>query len=164
MKLLIIHGTDRLNSESQKVAYYLKDKTEKSNDFEPILISAANEIENYEELVKKANAFLIVTPEYNHGYPGALKMLLDRQLKNYNHKPVAVAGVSSGPWGGVRVIQNLIPVLRELGLVLISKDLQFPYVVNYFDNEGNPIDDKTDSRVKDVLEELAWFSQKLRTS
>ncbi|MBI2051380.1 NAD(P)H-dependent oxidoreductase [Candidatus Roizmanbacteria bacterium] len=53
----------------------------------------------YSKITKEADGFFIVTPEYNHGYPGSLKRMLDSELENYIHKPVAFAGVSSGPWG-----------------------------------------------------------------
>jgi NAD(P)H-dependent FMN reductase len=62
---------------------------------------------------------VLVVPEYNHGYPGLLKHVLDTNLKEYIHKAVGICGVSAGGLGGTRVIQNLLPVMRELGLVTI---------------------------------------------
>jgi len=52
----------------------------------------------YSEITARADAFFIVTPEYNHSFPGTLKRMLDSELANYNHKPVAFAGVSDGNW------------------------------------------------------------------
>jgi hypothetical protein len=69
--------------------------------------------------VNRADALVIVAPEYNHGYPGLLKHVLDTNLKEYIHKAAGIVGVSAGIFGGARAIQNLIPVLRELGLVTI---------------------------------------------
>ena len=71
----------------------------------------------YTAVTERAQGFFIVTPEYNHGYPGSLKRMLDSELKNYIHKPVAFAGVSSGPWGGVRAIEQLVGTVREMGMV-----------------------------------------------
>ena len=76
----------------------------------------------------RADALVLVSPEYNHGYPGLLKHVLDTSLKEYIHKAVGVAGVSAGVFGGARAIQNLIPVLRELGLVTIFWDVNFTSV------------------------------------
>src|SRR4051812_30027939 len=71
----------------------------------------------FSALMERADGLVIVAPEYNHGYPGLLKHVLDSCLKEYIHKAVGVAGVSAGPFGGARVIENLLPVFRELGLV-----------------------------------------------
>ena len=70
--------------------------------------------------VERADGLIIVAPEYNHSFPGLLKHVLDTNLKEYIHKAVGVCGVSAGPFGGARMIQSLVPVLRELGLVRFS--------------------------------------------
>jgi NAD(P)H-dependent FMN reductase len=71
------------------------------------------------ETMNRSDALVIVAPEHNHGYPGMLKHVLDTNLHGYVHKAGGVVGVSAGVFGGARVIQNLIPVMRELGLVQI---------------------------------------------
>ena len=78
--------------------------------------------------MNRADALVLVVPEYNHGYPGLLKHVLDTNLHEYIHKAVGVAGVSAGIFGGARAIQNIIPVLRELGLVTIFWDVNFTSV------------------------------------
>jgi hypothetical protein len=75
-------------------------------------------------------------PRYNHGYSGLLKHVLDTCLKEYVHKAASVVGVSAGPFGGVRGIQDLLPVLRELGLVTIFWDVHIANVANVFDASG----------------------------
>jgi NAD(P)H-dependent FMN reductase len=60
--------------------------------------------------MSRADALVIVSPEYNHGYSGMLKHVLDSCLKEYIHKAVGVVGVSAGPFGGTRGIQALLPV------------------------------------------------------
>src|SRR5436190_18024453 len=75
--------------------------------------------------VKRADGLSLVVPEYNHSFPGLLKHVLDTNLKEYIHKAVGVCGVSAGPFGGARMIQSLLPVLRELGLVAIFSDVYF---------------------------------------
>jgi len=110
----------------------------------------------------KADALVLVVPEYNHGYPGLLKHLLDTCLKEYIHKAVGIAGVSAGPFGGVRVIQNLLPVMRELGLVTIFWDVNFSSVQNVFSAEGALLDDSFIRRIDKFLKELIWMAQTLR--
>src|SRR5438128_10496559 len=86
--------------------------------------------------MNRADALVIVAPEYNHGYPGLLKHVLDSCLKEYIHKAVGIVGVSAGIFGGARVIQNLIPVTRELGLAPIFWDMNFTTVSRLFDESG----------------------------
>jgi NAD(P)H-dependent FMN reductase len=90
----------------------------------------------YSDITARADAFIIVTPEYNHGYPGSLKRMLDSEYDNYYHKPVALAGVSNGPWGGARVCEALLPVLHKLGMLVAHKILYFPKVQDIFDDDG----------------------------
>jgi NAD(P)H-dependent FMN reductase len=105
---------------------------------------------------------VIVTPEYNHGYPGALKSVLDLLLKEYIHNAVAFVGVSAGPWGGTRVIEACVPMVRELGLATTFADLNFPQAANKFDQEGKLLDVAYDKRVQGFLDELIWMATVLR--
>jgi len=115
----------------------------------------------FAELVNRADALVLVAPEYNHGYPGLLKHVLDTNLKEYIHKAVGVVGVSAGVFGGARAIQNLIPVLRELGLVTIFWDVNFTTVGRRFDEDGNLVDDSFLS-IDKFLDELLWMAETLR--
>jgi NAD(P)H-dependent FMN reductase len=67
----------------------------------------------FSERMTMADALVIVTPEYNHSFPGLLKHVLDSCLKEYIHKAAGIVGVSAGPFGGVRAIQDFLPVIRE---------------------------------------------------
>ena len=87
--------------------------------------------------MNRADALVLVAPEYNHGYPGLLKHVLDTNLKEYIHKAAGVVGVSAGIFGGARMIENLLPVLRELGLVAIFWDVNFNNVGTRFDDDGS---------------------------
>src|SRR5690242_12331019 len=95
---------------------------------------------HFSAVAMRADALILVVPEYNHGYPGLLKHVLDSNLKEYIHKAVGICGVSAGGFGGTRVIQNLLPVLRELGLVTIFWDANFSNVQSLFDQEGRMTD------------------------
>src|SRR5437870_13891055 len=88
----------------------------------------------------RADALVIVAPEYNHGYSGLLKHVLDSCLKEYIHKAVGIVGVSAGPFGGARVVENLLPVMRELGLVTTFWDVNFSSVRNVFGSKGAVLD------------------------
>ncbi|HLB89269.1 MAG: NADPH-dependent FMN reductase [Acidobacteria bacterium 13_1_40CM_4_58_4] len=112
--------------------------------------------------MNRADALVIVSPEYNHGYSGLLKHVLDSCLKEYIHKAVGIVGVSAGPFGGTRVIQNLLPVMRELGLVTIFWDVNFSSVQKVFAPDGKLLDESYVRRIDKFLKELIWMAQTLR--
>ena len=91
-----------------------------------------------------------------------MKHVLDSCLKEYIHKAVGIAGVSAGPFGGVRVIQNLLPVMRELGLVTIFWDVNFSSVQKVFSPDGGLMDDSFTRRIDKFLKELIWMAKTLR--
>jgi NAD(P)H-dependent FMN reductase len=116
----------------------------------------------YSAKMERADALIIVSPEYNHGYSGLLKHVLDSCLKEYIHKAVGIVGVSAGPFGGTRVVENLLPVVRELGLVTIFWDLNFSTVQKVFDKDGVLLDQAFIGRTDKFLRELIWMAKTLR--
>ncbi|MGA9801590.1 MAG: NAD(P)H-dependent oxidoreductase [Terriglobales bacterium] len=116
----------------------------------------------YSARMDRADALIIVSPEYNHGYSGLLKHVLDSCLKEYIHKAVGIVGVSAGPFGGTRVVENLLPVLRELGLVTIFWDLNFSTVQKVFNKDGVLLDQAFIGRADKFLRELIWMAKTLR--
>lgn len=116
----------------------------------------------YTEITAKADAFFIVTPEYNHSFPGSLKRLLDSELENYIHKPVALAGVSNGSWGGVRAVEALVPTVREMGLIVTFTSAYFARVQDLFDEQGNAKEERTKINVQKAYAELLWMARVLK--
>ena len=112
--------------------------------------------------MSRADALVIVSPEYNHGYSGLLKHVLDSCLREYVHKAAGLVGVSAGPFGGTRGIEDLLPVLRELGLVAIFWDVNFSSVQNAFDEAGELRDQAYLPRIDQFLKELFWMARTLR--
>lgn len=110
----------------------------------------------------RADALVIVSPEYNHSFPGLLKHMLDAYLKEYIHKAAGVVGVSAGVFGGTRGIQDLLPVLRELGLVSIFWDVNIGNVSQVFDDDGKLVDQALIRRTDKFLDELVWMAKTLR--
>jgi NAD(P)H-dependent FMN reductase len=116
----------------------------------------------WRDAIIRADGLVMVSPEYNHGYPGSLKAVLDLLLKEYIHKAVAFVSVSAGPWGGTRVIEAMVPMVRELGLAVTFADLNFPKVQKTFDAEGKLLDQAYEKRAKEFLDELVWMSTVLK--
>ena len=110
----------------------------------------------------RADALVIVSPEYNHGCPGLLKHVLDSCVEEYIHKAVGIAGVSASTFGGARVIENLLPVMRELGMVTIFWDLNFSNAGQLFDADGKPRDPGPRPSTIRFLNELIWMAKTLR--
>lgn len=116
----------------------------------------------YTAITARADAFFIVTPEYNHSIPGSLKRMLDSELDNYIHKPVAFAGASSGQWGGVRAIEALVTTVREMGMVATFTDMQFPRVQDLFNEAGELQNEAYSEYVKGAWTELIWMAKVLK--
>jgi NAD(P)H-dependent FMN reductase len=88
--------------------------------------------------------------------------VLDSNLKEYIHKAAGIVGVSAGPFGGTRVIENLLSVMRELGLVTIFWDGNFSSVQKAFDSTGKLQDQSYVRRLEKFIKELIWMSSVLR--
>ena len=116
----------------------------------------------FSDKMARADALVIITPEYNHSFPGLLKHVLDSCLKEYIHKAAGIVGVSAGPFGGVRAIQDFLPVMRELGLVNIFWDVNFGIVSKVFDDSGKLLDPAFIGRADKFLNELIWMAKTLR--
>ena len=171
----LILGTPRKGRASENVARFVFGELAKLEGVETELIdvrelrlSTEDEGESIKDAefsakMSRADALVIVVPEYNHGYPGLLKHALDSNLKEYIHKAVGLCGVSAGGFGGTRVIEALLPVLRELGLVTIFWDGNFSGAQKLFDPEGRILDEATHvKRIDKFLGELIWMSRVLR--
>ena len=170
----VILGTARMGRMSLHAARLLADELGKRAGVETELIDIARiplPTDDAGEAIKhpdfsakmdRADALVIVSPEYNHGYSGLLKHVLDSCLKEYIHKAVGIAGVSAGPFGGARMIQNLLPVMRELGLVTIFWDVNFSTVQKVFDGNGKLLDESFIRRIDKFLKELIWMAKTLR--
>jgi len=171
----VILGTPRQGRQSEHVAKFIVEQVAARDRLETELIDIRNiAIANddageslkdpqFSATMERADGLIIVTPEYNHGYPGLLKHILDTSLKEYIHKAVGLCGVSAGSFGGTRVIENLLPVMRELGLVTIFYDLNFSNVQKLFDESGDLIDKPTYIRRMDrFMDELIWMSTVLK--
>lgn len=109
--------------------------------------------------ITRADAIIIVTPEYNSGYPGVLKNALDYLKDEYRRKPFGIITVSSAWSGGILCLASLRQVILHLGGVPIPAALPIPSVQDVFDKEGNPYDPKWSRRAQRYFEELLWYTE-----
>jgi NAD(P)H-dependent FMN reductase len=174
LNIPVILGTTRKGRMSEHAARFVLGEVKKQKGVTSELIDIRTlplPVDDAGEAVKDAgfsarmnaaDALVIVTPEYNHSFPGLLKHVLDSCLKEYIHKAVGIVGVSAGPFGGARGIQDLLPVLRELGLVCIFWDVNFGNVSKVFDASGKLLDEAYVRRTGKFLQELIWMAKTLR--
>lgn len=172
----VLLGTNRRGRRSEHVARWVLTRMSEREEIETKLFDVRDfdlpaddygtglkdQFPEWRDAVIRADALVLVTPEYNHGYPGRMKTVLDLLLKEYIHKAVGLVGVSAGAFGGTRVIEACLPVVRELGLAVTFTDLNFPQVQKKFDDEGNLLDEAYEKRVEGFLDELVWLSRALK--
>jgi NAD(P)H-dependent FMN reductase len=170
----VILGTVRQGRVSEVVARWVERRLMEHLDVETLLIDLrilgladddAGESIRHPEFsawMDRADGLVIVSPEYNHGYPGILKHALDSNYPEYMHKAVGVVGVSNGLIGGARMIENLLPVLRAVGLLPIAKDVTVPEATTAFDEAGNPVHPRLERRLAGFFTELIWMADTLR--
>lgn len=176
MYIPIILGTAREGRQSEVAAkYLLKEIKDKYKELEIEIIDVKDYFEgftdntkkseivrNFSEKISKADGLIIISPEYNHGYPGELKLMLDMLYEEYARKPVGICGVSGGPLGGSRAVEQLRQVTIELSMTPIRRALYFSSVQNLFDEKGNIKDASYSKKISIFMYELLWYARALK--
>ena len=120
---------------------------------------APDALETLATLYRAADAFVVVTGEYNHGVPPALTNLLNYFLEEYHFRPSAIVSYSGGQFGGVRAAVHLQAMLCELGMPSISNTFPVPRVQSAFDLEGNELTPGAGRRFERFAAELEWYAE-----
>ncbi|MEU4227669.1 NAD(P)H-dependent oxidoreductase [Nonomuraea sp. NPDC026600] len=117
----------------------------------------------WNEKVKQADAFVVITPEYNHSVPGGLKNAIDNVWMSFGfrNKPVAAVGYSGGVGGGIRAIEHLAHMFVEAEAVPLRNTVVIPYVQAAFDDQDEPVNAAADISLQIMLDDLAWWSSVL---
>lgn len=173
LKILVIGGSRRQENYTTKVAKFITQVINQRSDMQAELftvldapIELTNEgyavkLDDLNHKVEQADALVVASAEYNHGYPGTLKYVLDTIAAKNHRKPVGLVGVSSGVFGGTRVIEVLSLVLRELGFLVLGNDVNVGQVKDNF-KTVTPQDEATwNKRINKMLDELAWVGNAL---
>jgi NAD(P)H-dependent FMN reductase len=124
--------------------------------------SAPEALERLADLYRRADAFLIVTAEYNHGVPPALSNTLDHFLEEYFWRPSAICCYSVGQYGGFRAAMPLRAMLAEMGMPSIPSLLPIPRLQKVLDAAGAPADAWIEGAAARFLDELEWYAEALR--
>lgn len=116
----------------------------------------------YAERLDRADGFVVVTPEYNHGYPAPLKQAIDLARREWQAKPVAFVSYG-GLSGGLRAVEQLRQVFAEVHAVTVRDTVSFHLAHSAFDADGRPVDPVGPSAAgKKLLDQLAWWALALR--
>jgi NAD(P)H-dependent FMN reductase len=106
----------------------------------------------------EAAAFVVVTPEYNHSFPGPLKIAIDQYKHEWRTKPVAFVSYG-GISGGLRAVEQLRLVFAELHAMTVRNVVSFAMARRRFDPDGRPLDEPdANAAAKDMLDQLAWWA------
>jgi len=180
-KIAIISSSVRTGANSPRVAQYLKQYINAHKLAEASIIDLANyqfpifderlkflknpsePVLDFAAKIKAADALIIVTPEYNGGYPASLKNVVDLLHEEWKRKPIAISMVSAGPFAGTQVVTSLLFSLWKIGATMVPTMFPVPSVQNNFDEKGNPIQDREaiDKRAASFVSELLWYTEKL---
>jgi NAD(P)H-dependent FMN reductase len=119
-------------------------------------------LEALASLYRSADAFVVVSGEYNHSIPPALSNLLDYFIEEYLWRPSAIVCYSGGAFGGVRAAMQLRAMLCELGMPSIPSLFPIPKIQDVLDAEGNAAGPMLEKRFERFANELEWYAEALR--
>lgn len=121
------------------------------------LTNPAENVLEFADKIKSSDGIIIVTPEYNGGYPASLKNAIDLLYEEWRHKPVAIATVSSGPFAGSQVLVSLQFTLWKMMAWTIPAMFSVPSVDKAYDDNGNPMDKLNSDKLAAIfIKELLW--------
>lgn len=178
MKVLIILGSVREQRQGYKAALcaeqYAKQKGWETTLIDPLdyklplldkryseMNNPSSQLTQLHEHIEKADGYILVTAEYNHSVPPALKNLLDHFYKEYFYKPSGIISYSAGAFGGIRAAEQLRLICAELGMPSIRTSLPIPSIQKALNDDGTPTDPAFDKRMETFLKELEWYMNAL---
>jgi NAD(P)H-dependent FMN reductase len=121
-------------------------------------------VQAWSGIAEAADGFVIVAPEYNHGYSAVLKNALDWLYKEFEHKPVGLVGVSSGQVGGARMIEQLRPIMENFSMFAIRETVMFAKVREVFDEQGKLLDEKYYKPIDGLIKSLQFSVEAMKAA
>ncbi|MFH8289704.1 NADPH-dependent FMN reductase [Streptomyces sp. NPDC018059] len=182
LRLVVLIGSHREGRFAPTVSRWFLGQLEQYADFDVEVIDAAEAGLNAEgpspaasrpmleavgalaARMEAADAFVVVTPEYNHSYPASLKSLIDWHRTQWQAKPIGFVSYG-GMSGGLRAVEHLRQVFAELHAVTVRDTVSFHQAWERFDEHGEARDPEGHARAaKTMLDQLAWWATTLRTA
>ncbi|HTX56399.1 MAG TPA: NADPH-dependent FMN reductase [Candidatus Acidoferrales bacterium] len=176
----VIYGSVRTERKGIRAARYIVRRL-RSYDVDPVLIdpmekqlplldkmykeyeagTAPAVLEELAGLYRKADAFVVVSGEYNQTIPPALANILDYFLEEYFWRPGGIVSYSGGRYAGTRAAMNLRSMLPEMGIITLPTMIQIARVQDTFDEDGMPADPGMDRYTATFFDELVWYMKAL---
>ncbi len=181
LNMAVIYGSARRARQGIKAARFVARKLEERKHTVTLVDSLEHELplldlmykeydtgkapqamETVGQILSAADGFVVISAEYNHSIPAALKNLLDHYQREYLYKPSAIVTYSAGPFGGVRALINLRAILAELGTPSIPSAFSISRVQDAFDDDGVPLERAYDDRIVKFLDEFEWYANAMK--
>jgi NAD(P)H-dependent FMN reductase len=175
-KIVIISPSVREGRKSHRVALYFRNLLTEMNINENEIMdlleynfplfnerlkyqeSPTQEMIDFSDKIRSADGVIIITPEYNGGYPASLKNAIDLLTDEWRRKPVVFVTVSNGNFAGTQVITSIQFTLWKLGAMTVPATLRLPNIESTFDEAGSPADKtETDKRASALVKEILWY-------
>ncbi len=182
LKVQIILGSTREGRQGEKVFKWISGLASKRTDFKPEFIDLKNWdlgflhdapsmgkysdplVNKWAEKIDEADAYIVITPEYNHGYSAVLKNALDVIYKEWNNKPITFVSYG-GLVGGSRSVEQLRQVAVELQMAPIREAVFIPGVWEAFDENGKlKNEEEYNKRAESMFNQLVWWATILKNA
>ncbi|MEH6307722.1 NAD(P)H-dependent oxidoreductase [Olivibacter sp. CPCC 100613] len=180
-KIVVLSASVRRGRNSHRVALYFKNYIESNHlaaieivDLEAydfplfeerlrFLKDPSDKILDFAAKIREAEGILLVTPEYNGGYPASLKNVIDLLYDEWRKTPIALATASAGNFGGAQVMTSLVFSLWKIGAILVPAMFPVARVQEAFNENGEPLDEvQMDKRAHTFVNELLWYMEAKR--
>ncbi|MER6674753.1 NAD(P)H-dependent oxidoreductase [Streptomyces sp. NPDC000983] len=177
LNVAVVIGSNRHGRFGPVVADWILDHVRAREDLVPEVVDvagidlptsfartpeAAEALTGVTPKLARADAFVVLTPEYNHSFPAGLKNLIDWHYGEWRAKPVAVVSYG-GLAGGLRATEHLRQVFAELHAVTVRDTVSFHNAGGSFDDSGRLRDPSgPDAAAKAMLDQLVWWGSALR--
>ena len=173
----ILLGTAREGRRTENAAKFVFEEAKKDGRFETQFLDVRDfvtipktegtmspeRLKEWSKIMARADGLIIVSPEYNHGYPGELKLMIDELYDEYKHKPMGLCGTGGG-LGGARAVEMLRIVAIELHMVPLNNAVYFSNIKTLFDENGKIQDASYADRLKKLFNELVWYAEVLKAA
>jgi len=190
MKLQVIVGSTRPTRAADKVAPWVVSRTALHEAFETEVIDLRDWqlpmfgehmgsvgdpndpsysdpiVRQWNRKIAEADAYLVITPEYNHSLPGELKNAIDSVFVSFafRNKPMAMVGYSAGIGGGIRALEHLAQIAVEVEAMPLRSTVVLPFVDKAFTDDGAPTDPANEISLQVLLDDLAWWGAALHNA
>ncbi|GGH08525.1 NAD(P)H-dependent oxidoreductase [Sphingobacterium alkalisoli] len=171
---LIISGTNRLGSNSLKVARYYQEQLQRRGEeweifslsdlphdiiYSDLYGKRSADFAPIQEKVSAARKFIFIVPEYNGSYPGVLKVFIDACAfpASFYHKKAVLVGVATGKYGNIRGVDHLTGVCNYMRMHVLPLKIHIPHIQNELNNNNEFIDNITVKFIDEQLEEIIRF-------